>query len=379
MNRFVAFATAAVVVVSASEAQAQERVSSRFDLGAYGGYSWTSPWFSYGDADYGVGGAPSFGVTGTLWASETFGIRAHGGYIPSSAPTDEGTPAAMAELDYPVNNWLADLGVAFRPMSSSDSEFLSSMFFWLGGGMLRTNVAGDPVPLAGDEVRCVDEYAPLATCLSYQPDYATVGQGTLGLGFDIIPLSRRLGLFGELGAHVYDSPTHSFGDAEDRFAVTGRAVAGLKLALGAISAPVVPIPPPPPPPPPPAERTIQVCVVRNGAVQNISATFAPATNDTTVNGIPFAQAHPATAPNYAAGVNWFIQSSDMSFADREWVKYGVSRVVQPTQLQPAGEFQGTPVFAEAGATAPFEIVYIPVRPGCEFQPYTPREIIRPRG
>jgi hypothetical protein len=122
-----------------------------------------------------------------------------------------------------------------------------------------------------------------------------------------------------------------------------------------------------------------VCVVQNGAVQAISATYRPTQRDTVVNGTPFAQAHPATAPNYAAGASWFIQSSDMTFDTRQWVKYGVTRVVQPPQLQRAGEFQGTPVFAEAGATAPFSILYVPVRPGCEFQPFTPREVIRPRG
>ena len=41
------------------------------------------------------------------------------------------------------------------------------------------------------------------------PGYATVGQGTLGLGVDLVSLSSMIGLFGELGAHIYDSPTHS--------------------------------------------------------------------------------------------------------------------------------------------------------------------------
>jgi hypothetical protein len=33
------------------------------------------------------------------------------------------------------------------------------------------------------------------------------------------------------------------------------------------------------------------------------------------------------------------------------------------------DFQGVPVFAEAGATGATEVLYVPVRPGCEFQPY----------
>ena len=69
----------------------------------------------------------------------------------------------------------------------------------------------------------------------------------------------------------------------------------------------------------------------------------------------------------------------MAFSDRTWVKFGVTRVIQPPQLQRVGEVNGTPLFAEAGRESPFEVVYVPVRPGCEFQPYQPREVIRPRG
>jgi hypothetical protein len=34
----------------------------------------------------------------------------------------------------------------------------------------------------------------------------------------------------------------------------------------------------------------------------------------------------------------------------------------------AGDFQGVPIFAEAGQARP-DVIYLPVRPGCEFQPY----------
>jgi len=111
----------------------------------------------------------------------------------------------------------------------------------------------------------------------------------------------------------------------------------------------------------------------------VTASFRPATNDTVIGGQAFAQAHPASAPDYAAGANWFIQSDTMAYSDRTWVKFGVTRVIQPPQLQRVGDHMGTSVFAEAGRQAPFEVLYIPVRPGCEFQPYQPRAAIRPRG
>ncbi len=379
MNRFFAFAVAGALVAGASGADAQDRISSRLDLGVYGGYSWTSPWFAYDDADFSIGANPVLGSTVTLWGTPAIGLRANGSYIPSTGPTADGIPAEIANLDYPYNNWLVDLSAVFRPFRPSDSELLPSLYFWLGGGIVRSDFRG------ASRTGCVPEYDPYEVCVKTDPNKATNGQGTVGVGFDYIRRESLFGFFGEIGTHMYNSPTHlvAGSTAEDKFAVTVRGVAGVKLALGSIFAPIVPIPPapppPPPPPPPPAERTIQVCVVQNGAVQNISATFSPATNDTTVNGVAFAQAHPVTAPNYAAGANWFIQSSDMAYADRDWVKYGVSRVIQPSQVQRVGEFQGTSIFAESGATAPYEVVYIPVRPGCEFQPYTPREIIRPRG
>ena len=44
-----------------------------------------------------------------------------------------------------------------------------------------------------------------------------------------------------------------------------------------------------------------------------------------------------------------------------------------------GEFMGVPVFAETGAPARPEVVNLPVRPGCEFQPYQLRQQVRARG
>ena len=120
-------------------------------------------------------------------------------------------------------------------------------------------------------------------------------------------------------------------------------------------------------------------MVEGGQLRTVTATFNPATGDTMVTGQRFGTAHPATAPTYAAGAGWFVQGDQMAFNNREWVRFGVTRVIQPGQLQRVGEVQGTSVFAETGATAPYQVVYVPVRPGCEFQPYQPRAALRPRG
>src|SRR5690606_6173980 len=86
MKRLLAFATAAALVGGASAAEAQDRIASRFDLGIYGGGSYTSSWFSFNDVDYGIGFQPIVGANATLWMSETFGLRANGSYIPSPFP-----------------------------------------------------------------------------------------------------------------------------------------------------------------------------------------------------------------------------------------------------------------------------------------------------
>ena len=51
------------------------------------------------------------------------------------------------------------------------------------------------------------------------------------------------------------------------------------------------------------------------------------------------------------------------------MKYGLPRVLGVNEVTRTADFMGVPVFAEAGATAATEVVYVPVRPGCEFQPY----------
>ena len=72
MKRLLAFATAAALVAGGSDAQAQDRIASRFDLGVFGGGSYTTPWFATNDVDYGFGLQPVFGANATLWMSEGF-------------------------------------------------------------------------------------------------------------------------------------------------------------------------------------------------------------------------------------------------------------------------------------------------------------------
>jgi hypothetical protein len=114
--------------------------------------------------------------------------------------------------------------------------------------------------------------------------------------------------------------------------------------------------------------TIDVCVVENGVPRNVQAQYTSATGDTTVAGRPFAQAYPATAPSYASGASWYIQGDQITLDGRRFVKFGLPRVLGVNDVTRTGEYQGVPVFAQAGMARP-DVVYVPVRPGCEFQPY----------
>ena len=185
---------------------------------------------------------------------------------------------------------------------------LSSVYFFLGGGGLTTD-------LAGSRGGCDPATLVRGACLTFEPDYASVGQGTAGAGMDLLRIGNGVALFGELGLHGYDSPVH-VGDAwvppvrvptggtaavaDDRFAVTGRLVAGLRFMFGDMmpAAPVVAPPPalPPvaPPPAAPAMQTIRVCVVEGAGLREVEAMYDPATGDTTVAGQPFVAAYPAT-------------------------------------------------------------------------------------
>lgn len=114
-------------------------------------------------------------------------------------------------------------------------------------------------------------------------------------------------------------------------------------------------------------------------MQNVTATFRPATNDTVFDGRPFREVHSSQQSQYAAGHNWFIQNQPIMVMNQRYVQFGVPRLFEPGQLNRAATYQGVPVFAEPGAASPPSVIFLPTRPGCEMQPYQREPEIRPRG
>jgi hypothetical protein len=136
---------------------------------------------------------------------------------------------------------------------------------------------------------------------------------------------------------------------------------------------------PPPVVTPPAERLLEVCVMIDDDLRIITATFRPETGDTLLDGVPFRQAHPLVAPDYAAAAPWFAQSDSLQFGGQLYVRFGLERRLMPGDVERVGDHLGTAVFAEAGSEPPHPSLLLPVRPGCVFQPYQRREALRPRG
>jgi hypothetical protein len=388
MRRLLTSAVAAAVFVAASggEANAQDmgRRMSLFDIGVYAGWSGTSKWANdANDRTVTIGTSnPVFGLISNYWFTPRIGVRAHGGYIPASIGVKDVTdfPSFFGgSSERTVNVWLYDLNLVFRPWIETNPGLLGGMYLFAGGGGLTANMAGDRDLAVGNGV-----------VMSGSPTKSSVGQGNVGLGLDIISLTDNIGAFVEACVHGYSPPTwvnEATGASEPGLAYTGRVVAGLKLAFGNI-APLPPPPPPapeplpPPPPPQPTTREITVCVVQDGMLQNVTATFNPATGDTMVMQAGaerrFAEAYPATT-GYAAGATWYVNDQPVRLNNRNYVKFGLTRVIDASQLTKSTDYQGVPVFTETGAATQPEVIYVPVRPGCEFQPYQLQTQIRVRG
>lgn len=406
----------AVLLVGSGEAEGQgrsDREPSLFELGVYGGGAYSTDWYqtrtasstggvvTENDDEEGrrIGFAPIFGANATFYGLPWFGVRLHYGYMPSDLPegTGDASDGAGGASGFFVNNHFYDLSLVFRASSIPlFSSLVSNGYVWLGGGGLTTDIAGEGPACAP---------GPLAegACLSVDPDHASVGQAVFGIGGDLISISSNVGLFAELAAHVYDSPAHTgdgfvprvivqpgepFRVADDQYAVTPQLVAGVKLAFGgrepqvvAVPAPVTPpAPVAPAPPAPPRMREVSVCVVQGSGLEEVVAMVDPATGDTTVSGRAFGVAYPSAAPTYASTAPWYISNDSISVAGEEYVRFGVARVITPaSQLIWVGEFNGTPIFAQTGEEAPQKVLYVPLRPGCQFQPYQLREDIRVRG
>jgi hypothetical protein len=114
--------------------------------------------------------------------------------------------------------------------------------------------------------------------------------------------------------------------------------------------------------------TIRVCVIESTELREIEAQYNTMTGDTTVAGRPFGEVHPVGS-SYAAATSWFVNNEPIEIDGFRFVKYGLPRILGMLEVTRFTEYQGVGIYAEAGARGTPEVVYVPVRTGCEFQPY----------
>lgn len=72
---------------------------------------------------------------------------------------------------------------------------------------------------------------------------------------------------------------------------------------------------------------------------------------------------------YAEEESWFRGAKPIRQYGHLYVKYGPQRVVPANALTRGADHRGTPVFLDRNDTERPSALYIPVAPGCVFQPY----------
>jgi hypothetical protein len=118
---------------------------------------------------------------------------------------------------------------------------------------------------------------------------------------------------------------------------------------------------------------IRECVIAKGDLIEVEVEYDYNTGEktVTVNGQKkkFAEVYPPEGTGYAAASTWFINSETITVEGDKYVKYGLPRVLGVTDLQKRSTYLGVNIYVEPGLQGVAEMIYIPVRGGCEFQPY----------
>ena len=116
------------------------------------------------------------------------------------------------------------------------------------------------------------------------------------------------------------------------------------------------------------QRGVRVCVVRGGELATETRTYDPAVGDSSVSHGPR-----EPMPEYAADDTFYVNREPISFTGRRYRHHGLPRVLEIGGVVRVGTYRGLGVYADAGTADRPSVVYLPVRPGCEFQPYVLEE------
>lgn len=120
----------------------------------------------------------------------------------------------------------------------------------------------------------------------------------------------------------------------------------------------------------------RICVLRDGQLAQVDAQYRTREGDTVYNGVPFSRAFPLSG-GYALPNEWYRRGETIQIRGRPYAKYGMTSYFLPEELVRAGEYRGVPLFVDAGDSS-LPYVYLPVRPGCEFQAYMDADSVAAR-
>ncbi|HEX6911281.1 MAG TPA: hypothetical protein VF142_12835 [Longimicrobium sp.] len=114
--------------------------------------------------------------------------------------------------------------------------------------------------------------------------------------------------------------------------------------------------------------------MRNGRLTELPTLYNTVTGDTmTRDSQPFSSAAPRTG-EYASVAGWYVNNEPITVRGQRDLRYGGQRVLAISEIERAGEYGGVPLFIEAGDTTSVPVLYLPTRPGCEFEPFVPTAV-----
>jgi len=121
-------------------------------------------------------------------------------------------------------------------------------------------------------------------------------------------------------------------------------------------------------PPLPTGTPSQICL----ATGNEAEVLVTAQGDTLVgpNRVSIRTLRPGIvfAGTYAAGADWFENDEEITYEERDYAKSGGELRLECSDITRIGDHEGVPLFAMQDAETPYQMIYVPVRPGI-FQGY----------
>lgn len=115
-----------------------------------------------------------------------------------------------------------------------------------------------------------------------------------------------------------------------------------------------------------------VCVIAHGQVGLVEARYDSVTHSWLVDGSPDSLAYRPTPPPYADTRDWFAQRQAVQYRGHRFQMYALPVIRLPAEVKRLGEFKGIALYAEAASASDVEnpgIIYAPLSPGCQYQPY----------